>query len=526
MKRFSWIGAAAAAALFAAPAAAQAQGAPRQDPVLEAIWNEGTRNSQLERLAQALLDSIGPRLTGTPQQKLASDWAISQYRAWGIPARTEQYGTWRGWERGITHVDLVQPRVRTLEGTMLAWSPGTGGQPVQGPAVVLPDFRSQAEFDAWLPQARGKFVLISFAQPTCRPDDNWAKWATPETLERLKQQREAAEDAWDTRVARTGLTTRTLPVKLEDAGALGVIATNWSAGWGVNKVFQARTQKVPHLDMSCEDYGLLFRLAQNNQGPVIRVAAESRSTAAEVPVYNTIAEVRGRQKPGEYVMLSAHFDSWDAASGATDNGTGTVVMMEAMRILRKVYPNPRRTLLVGHWSGEEQGLNGSRAWAADNPRVVQNLQALFNQDNGTGRVSTLSMMGFTGTEPFFNRWLAQIPRAITQHITVQAPGSPSSGGSDHASFVCHGAPGFSLSSLSWDYSTYTWHTNRDTYDKIAFDDVRNNAVLTAMLVYLASEDPARVPRERLAVLPPNAQGRPGSWPVCQDATRTSAASTR
>ena len=197
-----------------------------------------------------------------------------------------------------------------------------------------------------------------------------------------------------------------------------------------------------------------------------------------------------------------------------------------MRILKKVYPNPKRTMLAGHWSGEEQGLNGSRAWAADNPRVVQNLQALFNQDNGTGRVATLSMMGFTGTEPFFARWLAQVPRSITQHITVQAPGTPSSGGSDHSSFICHGAPGFSLSSLSWDYNTYTWHTNRDTYDKISWDDVRNNAVLTAMLVYLASEEPGRVPRERITVFPPSASGRPGSWPVCQEPARTSAQSTR
>jgi len=525
MKRFSWVGAAAAAALFSVPSAGAAQTFATDNPVLRAIWNEGTSNSQIETLAQALLDSIGPRLTGTPQQKLASDWAIGQYRSWGIPARDEQYGTWRGWERGITHVDLIQPRVRSLEGMMLAWSPGTGGQPVQGPVVVLPDVRSQAEFEAWLPQARGKFVLISFAQPTCRPDDNWAKWATEETFERMQRDRRAASEAWDQRVARTGLTTRTLPVRLEEAGALGVIASNWSAGWGVNKVFQARTQRVPQLDISCEDYGLLFRLASNDQGPVIRVAAESRELG-EVPVYNTMAEIRGREKPNEYVMLSAHFDSWDAASGATDNGTGTVVMMEAMRILKKVYPNPKRTILVGHWNGEEQGLNGSRAWAADNPRIVQGLQALFNQDNGTGRVSSLSMMGFTNAGSYFGRWLAQVPAEITQHIAFSAPGMPSSGGSDHSAFICHGAPGFSLSSLSWDYSTYTWHTNRDTYDKISFDDVRNNAILTAMLVYLASEEPGRVPRDRRTVFPTNANGTAGSWPACQTPARASSQSNR
>jgi carboxypeptidase Q len=326
-------------------------------------------------------------------------------------------------------------------------------------------------------------------------------------------------------VTRTGLTAVTLPARLEEAGAVGIIASNWSAGWGVNKVFQARTRSIPHLDLSCEDYGLVYRLAANGQGPVLRVAAESRDLG-EVPVSNTIAEVRGRQRPNEYVMLSAHFDSWDAASGATDNGTGTVVMMEAMRILKKVYPNPRRTLLVGHWNGEEQGLNGSRAFAADNPRVVRGLQALFNQDNGTGRVSTLSMMGFTDAGAYFGRWLARVPTEITRHISLQTPGSPSSGGSDHSSFVCHGAPAFSLSSLNWDYTSYTWHTNRDTYDKISFDDVRNNAILTAMLVYLASEEPGRVPRDRRTVFPVSAQGSAGSWPECREPARASSQSTR
>jgi carboxypeptidase Q len=525
MNRISWVGTAAAAALVLAPVQGAAQTFATDDPVLRAIWNEGTNNSQLERLAQALLDSIGPRLTGTPQQKLASDWAVAQYREWGIPARAEEYGTWRGWERGITHVDLVEPRVRTLEGMMLAWSPGTGGRPVQAPVVVLPDVASQQEFEAWLPQARGKHVLISFPQPTCRPDDNWQKWATEETLERVKRERTAASQAWTQRVTRTGLTAVTLPARLEEAGAVGIIASNWSAGWGVNKVFQARTRSIPHLDLSCEDYGLVYRLAANGQGPVLRVAAESRDLG-EVPVSNTIAEVRGRQRPNEYVMLSAHFDSWDAASGATDNGTGTVVMMEAMRILKKVYPNPRRTLLVGHWNGEEQGLNGSRAFAADNPRVVRGLQALFNQDNGTGRVSTLSMMGFTDAGAYFGRWLARVPTEITRHISLQTPGSPSSGGSDHSSFVCHGAPAFSLSSLNWDYTSYTWHTNRDTYDKISFDDVRNNAILTAMLVYLASEEPGRVPRDRRTVFPVSAQGSAGSWPECREPARASSQSTR
>jgi Zn-dependent M28 family amino/carboxypeptidase len=218
-------------------------------------------------------------------------------------------------------------------------------------------------------------------------------------------------------------------------------------------------------------------------------------------------------------MLSAHFDSWDGATGATDNGTGTLVMMEAMRILKKIYPNPKRTILVGHWGSEEQGLNGSRAFVEDHPEIVNKLQALFNQDNGTGRVVNLSGQGFLHAYAYLNKWLSAVPASIRRHIETNFPGAPGGGGSDYASFVAAGAPGFSLSSLSWSYGNYTWHTNRDTYDKIVFDDVRNNAILTAILVYMACEDPEFTSREK-AVLPENPRtGRTMTWPTQRSPNR-------
>lgn len=504
--------------LVALAAPAPSQTLPTDDPVIAHMWAEGMDSSQVYRLAQVLLDSIGPRLTGSPGQDAAHDWAVATYRRWGIEARKQQYGTWRGWRRGVTHIDLLAPRVRTLEGTMLAWSPGTG-DPVAGPAVLVPDVRDSAAFDAWLPAARGAFVLVSAAEPTCRPDDNWEEFATPESLERMRAERQAADSAWRARIARTGSSSQELPRRLEEAGALGIVTTRWSRGWGVNKIFSARTERAPTLDLSCEDYGLVFRLARHGQGPVLRVHAEAEFLG-EVPVYNTIAVMRGRERPEEYVVLSAHFDSWDGASGATDNGTGTITMLEAMRILGRTYPNPRRTILVGHWSGEEQGLNGSRGFAADHQEVVEGLQVLFNQDNGTGRVVRISMQGLTEAGSFFGRWLARVPQEITRHIELTIPGLPGGGGSDYASFVCAGAPAFSLSSLSWDYGTYTWHTNRDTFDKLALDDVANNATLTAMLAYLASEDPARVPREQRVLPVSERTGVQMTWPRCRDAQRT------
>ncbi len=496
-----------------------AQAFPTDDPVIREIWREGMEHSQLYPLAQALLDSIGPRLTGSPGQRAANEWVAATYRSWGIEARNEQYGTWRGWRRGITHVDLVRPRVRTLEATMLAWSPGTRGR-VEAEVVVLGDVADSAAFAAWLPAVRGKFVLASFPEPTCRPDDHWQPWATPASFARMEAERDSARAAWDARLRRSGLGLRELAPALERAGARGVLTSRWSRGWGVNKIFSANTERVPTLDLSCEDYGLVFRLAARGQGPVVRVEAQAEFLG-EVPVFNTIGMMRGTVRPDEYILLSAHFDSWDGGSGATDNGTGTVTMLEAMRILKAAYPNPKRTIMVGHWSGEEQGLNGSRRFAAEHPEVVAGLQALFNQDNGTGRVTTISMQGLVGAGAHFGRWLAAIPPEITEHITLEIPGLPGRGGSDYASFICAGAPAFSLRSLSWDYGTYTWHTNRDTFDKLVFDEVRNNAVLTAMLTYLAAEDPDRVPRTQRIMPTGERTGEPLSWPSCRDGARTS-----
>ncbi|HEY6091243.1 MAG TPA: M28 family peptidase [Gemmatimonadales bacterium] len=518
-------------AVLATPAASQGFGQPSgfavNDPVLRRIWAIGNDSSQLEHVAQVLFDSLGPRLTASPGMNAAQDWLVRTYTAWGITARKEQYGTWRGWRRGATHIDLITPRQRSLEGTMLAWSPGTPkGRPVRGGVVILPDVADSAALVKWLPQAKGKFVLISFAQPTCRPDDSWEKWATQATADSMKARRTAAQQAWQQRIQHTGFAgTGTVAAiaplsrRLEAAGVAGIIGSFWSQGWGVQKIFQAYTDRAPVLDVACEDYGLLYRLAANNQAPLLEVTAESQALG-EVPVFNVVAEMKGSTLPNEYVMLSAHFDSWDGGSGATDNGTGSITMLEAMRILKLVYPNPKRTILVGHWSGEEQGLNGSRGFVADHADVVNGLQALFNQDNGTGRVESMSASGFPDASANLARYLARIPADITRNIKFSFPGAPSGGGTDHASFVACGATGFGLGSGDWDYGRYTWHTNRDTYDKLSFDDVKNNAILTAMLVYLASEDSTHISRVKRDVFQARPNGQAGAWPDCQPPQRS------
>ena len=189
-------------ALAARPAMARGQDFPTDDPMIRAIWEEGINNSHAYPLAQVLLDSIGPRLTGTPGQLAANAWAERTLASWGIEARNEQYGTWMGWRRGVSHVDLLGPRVRSLDAVLLAWSPGTGGAPIEGGTVILADPSDSTAFAAWLPRVENKFVLVTFAQPTCRPDANWQEFAAPGSLDRMRARRDSLREMWRSRSGR------------------------------------------------------------------------------------------------------------------------------------------------------------------------------------------------------------------------------------------------------------------------------------------------------------------------------------
>jgi carboxypeptidase Q len=509
MPRFALF--AAALSLVATAAAAQAPHFPTDDAVIRTIYAEGMERSQLEPLAHGLIDVIGPRLAGSPGLAQAQDFLLARYAQWGIPARKEQYGTWNGWQPGALHVEMTAPRVQPLTAEILAWSPATAG-PVEGEVVAPPADLTAETSAAWLGTLRGKYVLLSAPEPMCRAPQELAANARPETIARLDTLRLRSQRDWARRYRALG-NPQEQTQKLEAAGVAGTLGSLWSRGWGVNKVFSTQNRRAVALDVSCEDYGLLARLVASGHTPRVRVNAEARNLGT-VPQFNVIAEMRGAELPNEYVLLSAHLDSWHAATGATDNGTGTVLMMEAMRILKAAYPRPRRTIIVGHWGAEEVGLIGSGAFREDHPEVVEGLQVGFNQDNGTWRFERIEGQGFLDIAAHLPRWMAAVQASIARQVLLEVPGEQNNRGSDHTSFVCAGAPVLRLQSPYDEYRQYTWHTNLDTYDKIVFDDLRQNATLAAMLVYRASEDPARVTREQ-AILPLNPQtGRPRTFGPC------------
>lgn len=249
--------------------------AQNREQIVENIINEATENSNLERLAYELLDLNGPRLVGTTQQQNAHNWAVNQFKEWGISAENKQFGEWQGWERGITHIDLLYPRVVSLSGMQLAWSPSTSDRGVTAETITMPEFADEAAFTKWLPSVKGKFVLASMPQMTGRPDYNWEKFATEESIEKMRQDRSKQMSDWRDNLSKTGKNTRELNEAFEAAGAVGIVASNWSRGFGANKIFGAQTEKIPMVDLSLEDYGMLYRLTENGAKPRIKVTATS-----------------------------------------------------------------------------------------------------------------------------------------------------------------------------------------------------------------------------------------------------------
>ncbi|MBW3517666.1 M20/M25/M40 family metallo-hydrolase [Flavobacterium sp. NKUCC04_CG] len=492
--------------------------AQQQDPIVDAIVKEANQNSQLEQYAFELMDVIGPRLVGTPQMKQAHDWVVDQYLKMGINARNEEYGEWRAWQRGVTQVEMTAPRLKSLEAIQLAWNPSTVDQGIEAEVIVLPFVDNSIEFQKWLPNAKGKIILISMLQPTGRSEEQWKEYATPASFAKMQDLKKSQTDSWNQRIVNTGYDIKTLPKALEDAGAVGIVSSFWTGIMGANRIFEAFTTKIPTIDMALEDYGTLYRLAEKGIKPKIKIKAISKNLG-KTKTYNTIAEIKGTETPDEYVILSAHLDSWDGGTGATDNGTGIIVMMEAARILKKVLPNNKRTILIGNWGSEEQGLNGSRAFVEDHPELHDKIQAVFNQDNGTGRIVNLNGQGFLHAYDFLGKWLYDVPEDYKKDLKTTFPGSPSSGGSDHVSFVSANIPAFMLGALSWGYGNHTWHTNRDTYDKIVFDEVRNNAILIAILAYKASQEEELVPRQKIN-LPKSSDGKTIEWPAQKSPKRT------
>jgi carboxypeptidase Q len=510
------------------------------DPgIVAQIRAEATERSQIMQTLHRLTDVYGPRLTGSPNLKAASEWVVAQTTGWGLQnARLEPWDFGRpGWVNERTAAFLVAPVRDSLVVETLAWTPGTNG-PVTAPVVVLepPARPTREQLDAFFARhidlVKGRIVLVgrhvavpvTITPPPRRRQEAEVRRALdpagpgPQALQpppaaaqqppaNAAQQQPAAPGA-----VPAAQVLREIDEFLVRAGAVARV-NDAGRDHGQIRAFNNRTfdvtKAVPTLVMRNEDYGRISRLAASGFDVRLDIDIVNRVYPEGATQYNVIAEIPGTDKAHEVVMLGGHIDGWHAATAATDNAIGCAVTMEAVRILQAIGVRPRRTIRLALWSGEEQGLLGSQAYVKEhfgtfeNPKpAYEHFAGYVNIDTGTGRARAMSVFGPQEAASVLQEALA--PFAGDGVLGASATRSRRRGGSDHSSFNEAGLPGISVLQDPIEYQTATWHTNLDTYERIIEADARISAMAIAAAVYHLATREEKLPRfttEQMPALP-------------------------
>jgi len=499
--------------------------------LLSRLRQEEAKNSQILKTVHMLSDVYGPRLTGTPNHRRAAEWAAKQMTKWGmVNAHLEPWDFKHpGWLNQRLTAHIISPVKDSLVCEVLAWTPSTPGL-VRANAhqLVLPEKPTQDQLSAFLAKeksnVRGRIVLagkhtlvaVNLTPGPKRMDD---KAAEARFGPNARPFAFPTPSPTPTPVPGTPkpLTPRQIDEQLDaflkTNGAL-VRVNDAAREHGQIRAFNNRTfdvsKVVPTVVMRNEDYGRIARILADGSAVVLEFSIVNRVYPEGRTSFNTVAEIPGTDKADEVIMLGGHLDSWHAATGATDNAIGCAIMMEAARILKAVGVKPRRTIRVALWSGEEQGLLGSRAYVSqhfgsfENPKPgYEKFGGYFNIDSGTGRVRGASVFG----PPAAAGIMREILKPFKDDGVVGAVASRSRnlGGSDNTSFNQAGLPGIGMGQDPIEYGSHTWHTNLDTYERIIEDDVKKDAVTVAWAVYqLAMRDELlpRFTKENIAPLPP------------------------
>ena len=468
------------------------------------IRDEGLNRSRIDSLSLYLFDVIGPRLTGSAGMKRANDWTAQVFRDWGLAnVKIEPWGRFgRGWERVAYSGRMLEPYIQPVNGQPLAWSGSTRG-PVTGP-VVLVMVTDSGQLAPYGGKLRGAWVLRDSAR-TIGPEFEPAPLRTP--LDRL----------FDTTSQRAGgggpqgnpeqrarfqaqqALNRYVYDFLRAEKAAGIISSS-NRTYGIlspqggpfSQVARdsASFDPLPAVVVGHEQYGQLYRLVKRGVPVRLELNIQSRWVTSDSLAYNTLAEISGGDLKDQFVMLGAHLDSWFGSQGATDNGAGTVVMMEAMRILKTLGLTPRRTVRIALWSGEEQGLLGSRAWVKNHAAELAKISAYVNVDNGTGRLRGIWDQSNEAVIPIFRQILSPF-----QDLGVVAVRHGNTGGTDHLAFDAAGVPGFNYIQDPIEYGTRTHHTDADSYERLVMDDLRQAAVVVAYTVYHLAMRDEMMPRK-------------------------------
>jgi carboxypeptidase Q len=509
-----------------AVAGAAAQPAERIDHEINArIRQEGRERSHIMRTLHFLTDVYGPRLTGSPNHEAAAKWAVKQMTEWGFDnGHLEPWNFNRpGWSNERFSGFIVSPVADTLVGEVLAWTPSTTGTVVAEAVQIVPPQRpTKEELTQWIEQTRptikGRMVLVGRHAIVPVTLNKSALRRDYDELLRQYDPRDPTPGGPPSFVTGRGgrggrgngdssladpsrLSARAVAAAIDTmlpaSGAL-VRVNDAGRDHGQIRAFNAAaydpSKTIPTVVLRNEDYGRISRILADGTAVKLEFTIVNRTYPEGATSYNAIAEIAGSDKRDEVVMLGGHLDSWHAATGATDNAIGCAVMMEAARILKAIGVKPRRTIRVALWSGEEQGLLGSKAYVKEHFGTFENpkpeyatFAGYFNVDTGTGRIRGASVFG----PPAAAAVLREVFEPFEDLGMVGATNTRSrrSGGTDSTSFNEAGLPGIGLSQDPIEYGTYTWHTNLDTYERVIENDVKKSAIAIAAAVYhLAMRD--------------------------------------
>jgi len=495
------------------------------------IRYEGFRDSKIMELSSGLLDTIGERLTGSPNLKRANQWTRDQLASFGLTnAHLEPWGPFgRGWANQYVNVRMTSPDVQSFIAYAKAWTPGTNGA-VSGKCIRV-NIAEKKDFDKYRGKLAGMIVVFG-------PDAE-VKPITEAPFHRLSDEELAKIGEYQipsehppfnyAQFLKRQQFTKELNQFFADEKVLAVLDHSRGTDGGGTVFVQSggsyktgETTTVPQLVLATEHWTRIERLLKEKKDVTVELNVANTFYDDDANQYNTVAEIPGADKRDEVVMLGAHLDSWHAGTGATDNGAGTIVMMEAVRILEQVFHDlktqPRRTIRIALWTGEEQGLLGSQSYVEQHfgsrppmtepemkgmPTLLRReagavtlkpeqakVSAYFNVDNGTGRIRGVYMQENAAVEPIFESWMEPFKDLGMTTLTMR-----NTGGTDHQSFDAVGIPAFQFIQDPIEYETRTHHSNMDLYDRLEPDDLKQAAVIVASFVYDAAMRDPMLPRK-------------------------------
>jgi len=504
------------------------------------IREEGLGHSHVMEYASALVDGIGPRLTGSPNLKRANEWTRDQFTAMGLSnAHLEDWGEFgMGWRQLNTWVRMVAPDTAVFIAQALPWSPSSHG-PINGRAVWI-DVKEEKDFDKYRGKLAGKVVLFGEmreVKPLDKPlferkDDADLKKIAEFPVHREDFQQRAMEFVkrleFSEKVGQFLAAEHAIGVIVPSrdgrngGGSGGTIFDDGGSGMGWFTYKRDHAEAVPIVVMAIENYGRVYRLVKANVPVNIEMDVETEFTGDHEHGFDTIAEIPGTDPKlkDEVVMVGGHLDSWASGTGATDNGAGTVFAMEVMRILSTLKVQPCRTIRVGLWTGEEQGEFGSYGYvkqhfgyvplstAPDQEKLPeflrkptgpvqlkpdqQKISGYFNVDNGSGKIRGVYLQENAAVAPVFQQWIAPLNDLGVTTLTMR-----NTGGTDHEAFDAVGIPGFQFIQDQLDYGSRTHHSNMDVYERLQPDDLAQAAAVEAIFVYNAAMRDQMLPRKLL-----------------------------